>query len=117
MTLIEIAPLENGAHRNYTVTELTELPEGWAVIPDVLLDTWETAKPFVSVTAFEGTVTELIPLTVPEPEPEVPEIKPEDLADYSAVYAGLVTSGSISITDVPEDYRAAVQYTVIQNLS
>ncbi len=56
----------------------------------------------------------------PEPAPEqLPEteIPPEELADYTATYAAMVAAGEISITDVPEQYRAGVQYTVIQTLS
>lgn len=73
MTIIEIAALENGAHRNQTVSELTELPEGWAVIPDELLEIWDAAKPFVSVTASDGVVTELTAGEAPPPDEEEPE--------------------------------------------
>lgn len=33
MTIIEIAALENGAHRNQTGT-FAAIPDGWAVIPE-----------------------------------------------------------------------------------
>jgi len=34
MQLIEIAALDNGAHRNQTISENIQPPEGWAVIPE-----------------------------------------------------------------------------------
>ena len=34
MFMIELAPLENGAHRNQTFTGI--LPDGWAILPDSL---------------------------------------------------------------------------------
>lgn len=77
MRIIEIAPLENGAHRNQTGT-LQTIPDGWAVIPDDM----ETENyPFgtVEVQEIEGvmTVTSWTPGTIPEPEPE-PEPEPTD---------------------------------------
>ena len=36
MQIIEIAALENGAHRNQT-GEFTFIPFGWAVVPDALV--------------------------------------------------------------------------------
>ena len=33
MRIVEIAALENGAHRNQTGA-FSEIPEGWAVIPE-----------------------------------------------------------------------------------
>lgn len=94
MTIIEIAALENGAHRNQTVSELTELPEGWAVIPDVLMDTWDAAKPFVSVTASDGVVTELTAGEAPpdedEPEPDTLEQRISDIEDALIELAAII---------------------------
>ena len=52
MTIIEIAALENGAHRNQTGT-FAAVPDGWAVIPESvgIPDTF----PFV-IPAVEGQV-------------------------------------------------------------
>ena len=73
MRLIELAPLENGAHRNLSA-QLTRVPEGWAVLP-AEIPVPETF-PFVEVEAAEVngvmTVTALTPGEVPEPE-EIPE--------------------------------------------
>ena len=74
MLIIEIAALDNGAHRNQTYHKI--LPDGWAVIPD----TMETPNfPFGELTAenINGvmTVTSWTAGTIPEPEPE-PEPEP-----------------------------------------
>lgn len=75
MTIIEIAALENGAHRNQSGNMQT-VPDGWAVIPESM----ETKNfPFGNVTAEEidgiMTVTSWTPGEIPEPEPE-PEPEP-----------------------------------------
>lgn len=75
MRIIEIAALENGAHRNQT-SNMSVIPDGWAVIPE----TMETPNfPFGTVTAEEingvMTVTDWTPGTMPEPEP-APEPEP-----------------------------------------
>ena len=70
MRMVEISALENGAHSNLT-SNFIELPDGWAVIPD---DMECENFPFGEVTAEEingvMTVTNWIPGTIPEPEPE-----------------------------------------------
>lgn len=76
MKIIEIAPLDNGAHRNQTIGNgfyFRKLPVGWAVIPADM----ETPNfPFgeVEVAEIDGimTVTNWVALPMPEPEP-VPE--------------------------------------------
>lgn len=80
MTIIEIAPLENGAHRNQTSDQTVPIPEGWAVLPEDV-GTPETLENFpfgeITVETFEDepTVTSWTPLPIPEPEPE-PEPEP-----------------------------------------
>lgn len=71
MRAIEIAELDNGAHRNQD--GMTDLPEGWAVIPeDMTLENF----PFGDATVEEidgiPTVTGWTPGTMPEPEPPAP---------------------------------------------
>lgn len=68
MRIIEIAPLDNGAHRNQSSTEDVALPEGWAVIPEgmEIPDTY----PFVGVEAEDGIVTALTPGVLPPPSPK-----------------------------------------------
>ena len=75
MRIIEIAPLDNGAHRNQSYPGF--VPDGWAVIRDDL----ETENfPFgeVEVEEVNGvmTVTKWIPGEMPEPEP-IPEPEEE----------------------------------------
>lgn len=75
MRIIEIAALENGAHRNQTINRDIEIPEGWAFIPDDI-EIPETF-PFVHVYVSGKEVTELSPAPVPPPEPEPPTPDPE----------------------------------------
>ena len=74
MTIIEIDPQSNGAHRNQTGS-FAPVPEGWAVIPDGM----ETPNfPFGDITVDNQTppvVTSWVPLPIPEPEPE-PDTEP-----------------------------------------
>ena len=70
MRIIEIAALDNGAHRNQS-GQLSKVPDGWAMIPDGMeLENF----PFGEVTAEEieqvMTVTGWAPGVLPEPEPE-----------------------------------------------
>ena len=74
MLIIEIAALENGAHRNQTGTFRT-VPDGWAVVPAEIEvpDTF----PFVNIEVEDGVVTSMTVGVVPEPEP-MPEPEPTD---------------------------------------
>lgn len=82
MRMIEIAALDNGAHRNQTFHGV--LPEGWAVIPNDM-DTPNFPFGEITVEDVNGipTVTSWIPGVMPEPEPE-PE-QPEE-ADNPTVW-------------------------------
>ena len=75
MQIIEIAALENGAHRNDRRDSFKAIPDGWAVVPEgmEIPDTF----PFVNLTAEDGVVTSMTAGVVPEPEPE-PEPEPTD---------------------------------------
>lgn len=74
MLIIEIASLDNGAHRNQTGTFRT-IPDGWAIVPAEIEvpDTF----PFVNIEVEDGVVTSMTAGVVPEPEPE-PEPEPTD---------------------------------------
>ena len=74
MLIIEIAALDNGAHRNQTGTFRT-IPDGWAIVPAEIEipDTF----PFVDITVEDGVVTSMTAGVVPEPEP-MPEPEPTD---------------------------------------
>ena len=89
MTIIEIAALENGAHRNQTGA-FAVIPDGWAAIPvDMAIP--ETF-PFVEVTAEGGVVTSLTAGTVPEPEPApTPEPTQLDRLEAQVTYTALMT--------------------------
>ena len=64
MRIIEIQPLENGAHRNQTTTS-TAIPTGWAEIPaDVAIP--ETF-PFVDIQVEGNKVVSMTAGVVPEP--------------------------------------------------
>lgn len=74
MTIIEIQPLSNGAHRNQTGS-MTTVPDGWAILP-ADLDT--PNFPFGDITADDSTpprVTSWTAGEIPEPDPE-PEAEP-----------------------------------------
>ena len=89
MLIIEIAALENGAHRNQTGTFRT-IPDGWAVVPDgmEIPDTF----PFVNIEAEDGVVTSMTAGVVPEPEPEpTPEPTQLDRVEAQATYTALIT--------------------------
>lgn len=84
MTIIKIAPNENGGHDNQTTSARIPVPEGYALIPEEV-GTPETLEnyPFGKVTVEEidgvPTVTSWTPLPVPEPDPG-----PELETGYSA---------------------------------
>lgn len=82
MRIVQIEPLENGAHRNQTSNNLTKIPNGWAVIPEEMVT---ENFPFgdLMVEEINGImiVTNWIPGVIPEPEPEP---TPEGERDPSA---------------------------------
>lgn len=82
MRMIEIAALDNGAHRNQTPSHLSVVPEGWAVIPDGLVT---ENFPFGDITVEEingvMTVTSWVPGVMPEPAPVEDEPSPQDDTD------------------------------------
>lgn len=94
MRIIEIAPLENGAHRNQSGS-FRNIPTGWAVVPVGM----ETDNfPFGEVVAEEidgvMTVTSWVAGEIPEPEP-VPAEEPTEMeqlradVDYIAMEMGV----------------------------
>lgn len=85
MRIIEIAALENGAHRNQT-GNFSAVPDGWAVVPDGM-----ECKNFpfgeVEVAEINGimTVTKWTPGEMPEPEP-MPEPEKDVWDELDAAY-------------------------------
>lgn len=98
MKIIEIAPLENGAHRNQN-GGMSVVPSGWAVIPDdMVCDNF----PFgvVEVAEIDGvmTVTKWTAGTMPEPEP-IPEPAPSQLDRIEAqtTYTAMMTDTLLEV--------------------
>lgn len=98
MIILEIAAMENGGHKNQSVSwdeinVLSLLPPGWAYVPKdmPIPDTF----PFVNVEAEDGVVTNMTPGVVPPPEPDPPEPPSGDYAtkeDVEAVYNELANA-------------------------
>lgn len=89
MTIIEIQPQSNGAHRNQTIQGGMACPEGWAIIPaDVPIP---ATYPFVTLTVEGQTVTGMEPGVMPEPEIPAPTEAEQLRADidYLAAMAGV----------------------------
>ena len=97
MLIIEIAALDNGAHRNQTYHGV--LPEGWAVIPGGMIC---ENFPFGKVKAEEingiMTVTKWIPGVMPEPEP-IPEAEPTqlDIIEAQVTYTAMMTDTLVGV--------------------
>lgn len=90
VTIIEIAPLPNGAHRNQTWSGQAAVPEGYAVIPESM-DIPESF-PFVSVTAEGGVVTAMEAGELPPAPDPVPDTPSElDRLEAQVMYTALMT--------------------------
>ena len=93
MRIIEIDPLDNGAHRNQSGS-FSVFPKGWAIIPDDMVC---ENFPFGDVTVDESAppvVARWTPGEIPAPEPE-PESEPTEIellradVDYIAMEMGV----------------------------
>ena len=85
MTIIEIQPQSNGAHRNQTIQGGMACPEGWAIIPsDVPIP---ATYPFVTLTVEGQTVTGMEPGVMPEPETPAPTETEQLRADVDFIAA------------------------------
>ena len=93
MRMIEIAALDNGAHRNQTCHGT--VLDGWAVIPGGMeCENFPFGDVEAKVIGGVMTVTKWIPGTMPEPEPEpVPEDKPSqlDIIEAQVTYTAMMT--------------------------
>lgn len=75
MRIIEIEALSNGGHRNQTINGgLSNIPHGWAVIPDDM--EIPATFPFVNIEVEDGVVTAMTEGIMPIPE-VTPEVEPE----------------------------------------
>lgn len=90
MQIIEIAPLDNGAHNNQTSDAITSPPSGWAEIP-AGMEIPETF-PFVEIEVEGNVVTKMTAGVVPEPESEAePEPTQLDRLEAQATYTAMMT--------------------------
>ena len=92
MRIIEIAALDNGAHRNQEDTFRT-IPEGWARIPENI--TIPGTFPFVNIEVDEQVVTAMTAGIVPEPVPESASI-PTQEEHLSALEEAMLTMMEMS---------------------
>lgn len=92
MKIIEIAALENGAHRNQELfgTAFTKIPEGWAVIPEDM--EIPATYPFVNIEVSDGVVTSMTAGEVPEPTSE-PVLEPtaQERLEAQVAYTAIMT--------------------------
>lgn len=98
MRIIEIAPLDNGAHRNQN-GGLSVVPSGWAVIPDDMVC---ENFPFGEVEAEEingvMTVTKWTAGVMPEPEPvSDPEPTQLDMIEAQVTYTAMMTDTLLEV--------------------
>ena len=100
MKIIEIAPLDNGAHRNQTSSSTFPVPAGYALIPDnmPIPDTF----PFVDIEV-EGDPPVVVKMTagvVPPPEPE-PEPGPTP-GEYITALTAAAKSYALTAVNIPD---------------
>jgi hypothetical protein len=98
MRIIEIAPLDNGAHRNQNGS-LSVVPEGWAVIhADMECENFPFGE--VEATEVNGvmTVTKWTPGEIPEPEP-IPDPEPTqlDIIEAQVTYTAMMTDTLLEV--------------------
>lgn len=82
MRMIEIAPLNNGAHRNQSYNG--NLPFGWAIVPaDLATENFPFGEVEVEVVAGVPTVTRWTPIETPAPVVEEPSPAEQREAAYN----------------------------------
>lgn len=96
MRIIEIQPLENGAHSNKE-SNSNVVPTGWAIIPSGL----DTPNfPFGTITVDDSTPPNVTSWTAgerPEPEPEAePEPTQLDRIEAQVTYTAILTDTLIT---------------------
>ena len=98
MRIIEIAPLENGAHKNQN-GGLSVVPSGWAVIPDdMVCENFPFGE--VEVAEIDGvmTVTKWTPGEMPEPEPEQEPVPSQlDIIEAQVTYTAMMTDTLLEV--------------------
>lgn len=97
MRIIEIAPLDNGAHRNQNGV-LSVVPEGWAVLPaDKVCENFPFGE--VEVEKINGVmiVTKWTPGEIPKPEPVVEEPSQQDIIEAQVTYTAMMTDTLLGV--------------------
>ena len=94
MNIIEIAPMDNGAHRNQN-GGLSVVPSGWAVIPDSM--TIPATFPFVNITVKDGVVTTMTAGIMPDPEPVEPVPSQLDMIEAQVTYTAMMTDTLLGV--------------------
>lgn len=91
MRIIEIAPLENGAHRNQN-GGLSVIPSGWAVVPtNMVCENFPFGEIEVDEINGNMTVIKWTPGVMPEPEPEIIEPSQLDRIEAQITYTAMMT--------------------------
>lgn len=81
MRIIEIAPLQNGAHNNQQSNAIVTPHDDWAIIPDDM--PIPDSFPFVNITVDGNVVTSMTAAPVP-PQPEPKPAPPSPLEQLRA---------------------------------
>lgn len=91
MKIIEIAILDNGAHRNQS-GNIRTVPEGWAVIPqDIIIP---SSFPFVNIEVENGIVVSMTARELPDISTEQFELaKQEKITELSTTCNQAITAG------------------------
>lgn len=105
MLMIELAALENGAHRNQWIDGVITPPEGWAAVPEELEAEAAGYLPYILLTVEEGEITGMAQGTIPTPTP-APEPEPDALTQTQLAVAELA--------QVVEDNNTAAQLAIAE---
>lgn len=99
MRIIEIAAMENGAHRNQLINTDIQVPDGWAIVPDDI--TIPDTYPFVGIATENGVVTSMTAGTIPAPvTPSLAEVQADKLAELNAACDAAIVSGcAVTLSD------------------
>lgn len=92
MTIIEIAPLDNGAHRNQT-SNFPTIPNGWAIIPNDM--ELPSSFPFVNIQVKDQIVTSMVACEIPKEQIQRQFIETQEskISELSQSCNQIITSG------------------------
>lgn len=101
MLIIELAPLQNGAHRNQ-ICALAKPPAGWATVPQELEEEAVGYLPFIDLTVENGEITAVAQGAIPEPEPDTEPEPAEEAAtkaDVRSVWDAMAAAYSEGVNE------------------